>query len=207
MSPQRRRILLFAAQFLLVFSALATLYSRVLPVYEKLVISVANFLLANLSPLARIVLEPSGQWHADLEHGARKWSVGIGSSEHAGLLFLNLIILPALLLATPVRTRERIRLLGKGLTLLVGIHVLSVSACVYGLGLLEHPGGFLGSSLPSALRLGAQGVSIALWGLLTWRYWFPDTLSATKGARRAGPRNEPCPCGSGRKYKWCCGLP
>jgi uncharacterized protein len=47
-----------------------------------------------------------------------------------------------------------------------------------------------------------------------WRYFKADRLSAARSiraaqtVRRSDPkvgRNEPCPCGSGRKYKQCCG--
>ncbi len=32
----------------------------------------------------------------------------------------------------------------------------------------------------------------------------PDKYQLTKGDQQPG-RNEPCPCGSGKKYKKCCG--
>ena len=41
----------------------------------------------------------------------------------------------------------------------------------------------------------------------TW-YYVDGELVANKTARQAGPkvgRNDPCPCGSGKKYKKCCG--
>ncbi|ALU88103.1 YecA family protein [Herbaspirillum rubrisubalbicans M1] len=41
-----------------------------------------------------------------------------------------------------------------------------------------------------------------------YRYFVPHRRSAVRmTSRRAGPkisRNDPCPCGSGRKYKYCC---
>lgn len=41
-------------------------------------------------------------------------------------------------------------------------------------------------------------------GLNTLRSALPEALSGVSGAAEPG-RNEPCPCGSGRKYKRCCG--
>lgn len=39
-----------------------------------------------------------------------------------------------------------------------------------------------------------------------WRYVNGElrTITVTRDARKVG-RNEPCPCGSGKKYKQCCG--
>ena len=47
---------------------------------------------------------------------------------------------------------------------------------------------------------------ICLLGL--WERWWPDRvcLERPAGGRKTG-RNAPCPCGSGRKYKKCCGSP
>lgn len=41
-----------------------------------------------------------------------------------------------------------------------------------------------------------------------YRYWQPQRKSGVTTAQREGPktgRNDPCPCGSGKKYKKCCG--
>ena len=40
------------------------------------------------------------------------------------------------------------------------------------------------------------------------RFWLPHRKSAVTQVRREAPkagRNDPCPCGSGKKYKKCCG--
>lgn len=53
---------------------------------------------------------------------------------------------------------------------------------------------------------------IYAWGYINWAdgYWlFPFDKAAPKdyqGLQRKIGRNEPCPCGSGRKYKRYCGL-
>ena len=51
-----------------------------------------------------------------------------------------------------------------------------------------------------------EGVEVMLDadGLNTLRAALSDALSGTGGAAEPG-RNDPCPCGSGRKYKRCCG--
>ena len=40
-----------------------------------------------------------------------------------------------------------------------------------------------------------------------WRYWFDQRVNRVPQKREAAKvgRNDPCPCGSGRKFKACCG--
>jgi uncharacterized protein YecA (UPF0149 family) len=51
--------------------------------------------------------------------------------------------------------------------------------------------------LGDALKLGTLGVH---------KFWsdFEGSLSPIRAAETPG-RNDPCPCGSGKKYKRCCG--
>ncbi|MGE0717127.1 MAG: UPF0149 family protein [Alphaproteobacteria bacterium] len=48
--------------------------------------------------------------------------------------------------------------------------------------------------------------TLPLTPLAIWRYWRRGALAAAPARRKVG-RNEPCPCGSGRKFKFCCGSP
>ena len=47
----------------------------------------------------------------------------------------------------------------------------------------------------SAALLGVHGM---------YAYWRDRADAGVSAARKIG-RNEPCPCGSGKKYKRCCG--
>lgn len=61
---------------------------------------------------------------------------------------------------------------------------------------------------PAAREKLAKTVEAAMPAL--YRYWLPLRRSATQPVQREAPktgRNDPCPCGSGRKFKKCCGAP
>jgi hypothetical protein len=183
MSLDRRRIGLFALQFLPLFLALSAAYAWIRPPYEKLVVASSNALLGTLTPSTRIDLQADGRWRVHLDRPELTASFGIGSEDHGLILFLNLILLPPLLLATPVPLAERLRLAGVGIVLLYLMHLLTVCGCVYVMGVLNDPGNFLFRTLPKALRLGAQGITVALWGLLAWRYWLPRPAGDRVAAR------------------------
>ena len=172
MNPGQRRALLFGAQFLPAFAVLLFLYSWILPPYESAVVGCANAILSRLSPVTALHVEAGGRWRVHLERPDLEANFGIGSEHHATLLFLNLIVLPALLAATPVGARTRLRLVVTGIAILFALHVVFVAGCVYGMGVLNDPKSLVFRSLPRILRLSGQGLTVGLWGALTWRFWF-----------------------------------
>ena len=130
-------------------------------------------------------------------------------------LFFNTIVLLVLMLAVPHqawRTRAFRLALGIGLLGLthVGFVALQTQAQFINLGLISTSEG--GAYLVNWLAVlagpigeGLFPVAIALG--LSWRAW-AETFNLRIGIRefRAdAARNEPCPCGSGRKHKRCCG--
>ena len=163
---------MFGAQFLPVFAGLLLIYSWILPPYESGVVACANSALGYLSPLASIRVMSVGRWRVHMETPELAADFTVGGDHHATLLFLNLIILPALLFATPARLMARLRLVAMGVALLFVLHVLTVAGCVYGMSVINEPKSLVFRSLPRILRLSGQGLAIALWGALTWRYWF-----------------------------------
>jgi len=135
----------------------------------------------------------------------------------------DLILLSALILATPGWTlRQRGRLLGLGLLL------ITVTEFAFFLSTIEYsqlrpmPGQTGSLLLPAGFSRPKQIV-------FTWIYYFFQTMGRglfplliywgmiglTWGQPEPGPgerpemmvpgRNAPCPCGSGKKYKHCCG--
>ncbi|MBI4457138.1 MAG: SEC-C domain-containing protein [Acidobacteria bacterium] len=54
--------------------------------------------------------------------------------------------------------------------------------------------------------IGRELFPIWIWLFLTFHYMMGLTEKpAVRIHEKAAGRNAPCPCGSGRKYKWCCG--
>ena len=132
----------------------------------------------------------------------------------------NGILFATAVLATPWRLlRDSWRWLLVAAFVLLASHVLyfSLSAMVQVAQLYESNGmPFLAPGWRSFLGKLAQGYSLTLGNLLPFLLMVPVVLGARRkhGRRRrrtrkitaAGRvgRNDPCPCGSGRKYKHCC---
>lgn len=130
-------------------------------------------------------------------------------------LFFNTIVLAALMLAVPGwGWRRRTARLGLAVGLLALTHV--------GFVLLQTKAQFINAGVTStsegmaylvnwlAVLFGPIGEGLfplAIAFGLSWRAWteaFGLQVSATT-PMGAASRNAPCPCGSGRKYKRCCG--
>ena len=205
MNPSLRKVLLFGVQFLPIFAVFLWLYPEVVPEYQRVVVTCANVVLDNLNPSMSIHINPQGGWEFALSGPAgRAFKAGIGDLT---LAYLNLALLPALLLATPVAWRQRLQMLGWGCLLLFALHVLSavvivrVTLCLH----YDRENLFC-KSLLVLFATGGQVFGVALWALLTWRYWLPSSVTLPSGAASTTvARNILCPCGSGRRYKRCCG--
>lgn len=167
MTSHRRRIASFALGLIPPFIAGVWLYPRILPGYQRAVLSAANATLAFLSPVAAVRAVPGGRWQ--ILAGPASYTLGVAN---IGLLaFFQLVAVSALLLATPVRVRERLRLFALGVLLMFGLHVVCVAGCAYGMALISDPKSAVFRSLPIVLGPFASGLAVAVWAILTWRFW------------------------------------
>ena len=208
MQPRLRRSVVFAETFVHLFLVLLWLYPKALPVYQRTTTGAANPVLRAMGPPYEIALDAEGNWIASrvMDDGTREPHYRAAASDRH-LLYLNLALLPALLLATPIDLVSRLRLLGWGVVLLFAFHVameislLRVARC-----LDLDPGNRLCAWVWANLRIAGQSFAVLQWSLLTWRHWLPPS-TARMPVRVEGklPRNAPCPCGSGRRFKRCCG--
>jgi len=214
MNPSFRKVFLFGLQFLPFFAVFLWLYPKVVPGYQWVVVKFANTVLDSLNPSMSIHINEQGGWDFTLAGPAgRGFDAGIGNLT---LAYLNLALLPALLLATPVKWRQRLRMLGWGGLLLFVLHglaavvIVRVTLCLH----YDRENVFC-KSLLVLFATGGQVFGVALWALLTWRYWLPLPVpSGAPGTPGTLPsdassatvsRNVLCPCGSGLRYKRCCG--
>jgi hypothetical protein len=175
--PNPRKLLRFGAQFLPLFALFLWLYWLILPSYEPAVLNAANAIGSTLSPASRMdatadewsctITQPSGE-----ERQLKRW---YGFLRH--LLFLDLALVPALLLPTPVALRVRLRLAGLGIVLVYVGHVIAVLALMRGMWcLVESPGNFVCNWILRIAYTSGQLFGAAIWGALAWRYWFPADL-------------------------------
>ena len=177
MRLDRRSVGRFAVHFLLLFPVFAFVYYHALLPYQQLVVGLANPLLAWLSPGIAIELDLKGGWHTFLlgTDGSRAPFYSMRPAA-LNLIYLNLALLPPLLLATPVPLRTRLRLLAWGVLLLVACHVLAVVGLVRTYHCLQvDPESFLCGWIRGTLKVSGQLFAVMQWALVTWRHWLPQT--------------------------------
>jgi hypothetical protein len=124
----------------------------------------------------------------------------------------NLAFLFTLLLATPgLNIKNRAERIILGLALLFLTHVaFLVTKIEFSLVAVEHPLAgtpWLWKTIDNFLEVSGKAFfPMLIWIPLTLSYMMGsiDPRSTLEQPRRVG-RNEPCPCGSGRKFKHCCG--
>jgi hypothetical protein len=150
------------------------LYPAVMRVYPPVVHRAANLLTERLSPPSRIVFDSGGYWRAysirpdGTERRLHEWGPNLDT------LYVSLVLLPALLLATPTGLVGRLRLLGIGLVLLFVVHLLSVIGLMRGYVCSDRTqAGFVCMWLLRIVYTSGQVAAFVLWILLTWRHWFP----------------------------------
>lgn len=170
------RPLRFALQFLPLFALFLWLYTMVLPYYQPAVLGVANTITSKLSPPTRIEIDPSGGWRSYVTESPgeeRRLQGWTGFVTH--LIYLGLLFLPPLLLATPAPIATRLRLLVLGLALLYVVHVLSIVGLIRGTYCLSaSPGDSFCMWLVRLVYVSGQVTGAGLWAALTWRYWVPE---------------------------------
>ena len=127
-------------------------------------------------------------------------------------IYSNIVILMALVLPTPgMRVKKRTAVVAGALGLLYLSHIaFLVTKVEVTLVTVDHPlagTAWLWTTVDNAFEIvGKAFFPILIWLALTLPYMmgFVDPLP-TAGQDRPTGRNDPCPCGSGKKFKYCCG--
>lgn len=186
-----RKVLVFGLQFVVLLLPLLCVYPRILEPYQAAVFDVGNLFLRGLYPRLSIHAEPDGLWRVNVDESRPQptWFFTMGGRQFSQLVFLNAVLLPALLLATPAKLGVRVSLLGWGLIILFIVHVASVTACIYALARLCKEGSSLFCvNLSGILSPGGELSALAIWTFLTWHHWFPSRTSPHPDRRPKGIR-------------------
>lgn len=183
MKADLRRVLGFALRFVPIFLVLLGIYLKALPWYRPIPEGVANSIMELQSPPTRIESSTQRGWRAYVRdpHDQRvltEWEPFV-----VHLLFLNMVLLPALVLATPAPIRDRLRLAAWAIPLLVMVQALSLVGLVRGqLCLAGSPGSFLCLWLLRLVYASGQLSAAVLWSILTWRFWLAENRPESDGA-------------------------
>jgi hypothetical protein len=197
---QRGSLSRFCAELVLTSSLFTALYILAGAPYFRLIAEGANTLLAWVEAPYSAVVQSDGTWMITTRVGELRYERPVDDSA-IHLLLLGAILLPALLLATPLRWRVRLRVCALGVLLLVSVQMIQVAIYLRSLG-WEIPRTLIQESIVSIIYGGGTLIPVALWPLVALR---PYLRGRRTQARRIEPaRNAACPCGSGRKYKRCC---
>lgn len=201
-----KRLLAFTLLVVFFFGLVWLIFQQVQTPYRSLLASGAEFYFALEGKGFRFEL--SGPDILFRSHVAPRFEATI---EPSGV-YANIVLLLALLLATPgMRWKSRGLSLGGGVTLLYLSHIAFLISKVE-ITLIEakHPlaghEAFWRFSDDFFEIMGKEFFPIVIWLLLGIRYMLgarDETLAHSR--TRAVGRNAPCPCGSGKKYKVCCG--
>jgi hypothetical protein len=209
-----RPALLFLLKIALAYAALAVLLYPFKVPYWSLLKSCGEWIFNLIEPAHTVELALD-RWvilvkPAELELGAGTKAAAISVT----LVASNVLLTLALLLATPglsIRRRIRVTALGMGLLFLSHVANIVLEVKMYYITWYARPMGLkYGPVEAYTVRwvcalfqyFRAQLFPFLIWGTLCYK----DVFSAMGAVRteKVG-KNRPCPCGSGAKYKHCCG--
>lgn len=205
-APSTKELLTFTLLFVFFFGLVWLIFQQIQPLYQSLLSAGAESYFALEGK--RFQFELYGPDILFRSYVAPRFEATIESSA----LYANIVLLAALLLATPgMRWKRRGLFVGLGLGLLYLSHLaFLISKVEIALIETQHPlaghKAFWGFSDDFFEIMGKEFFPILIWLLLGIRYMLgarDKPLAPSRG--RAAGRNAPCPCGSGRKYKVCCG--
>lgn len=206
----------FLARFVLGIVVCFALYHFLFPLYALIILAPAKSLvLMTNENLLQISTRPGISFAGFLFKGVEKVQA---IRYDAYFVYMNLVITLALIVATPdVVLLSRIKKSLWALLIMVGVHCAEsfVDLAYAGISLSPDPKLIPYSDATRSLlfevnrfyaHMGMFIVPFLIWFLFCQK----EILGLAKGVAKVGRsksvgRNDPCPCGSGKKYKLCCG--
>lgn len=182
------RITPYVVQGLVLLLGLLVASPLLQPAYGNIVLGIAQVFLEVASPLMHVQPEPDGGWHVMVSQSASNpsWAFIMGNDLFSRRALISLVLVPALILTTPARLKERTRLLLVAIPLVLIIDAVSMAAVFYVTGISCY-GNIKGSScrqLAGLLAPWGQVTGVSIWALLTWRRWLA-VLGVASSRKRA----------------------
>jgi hypothetical protein len=197
------KLLWFISKFVLFLILFALIWPFLAPGYCRMLIQPSNKLLALEGiPIQLRLEEDSIQALSTKTFGPQGPTTKPFPFSWGIFWSYEVLLLIALFLATPnLKPFKRLELTAVALG---AIFIYNVVDLNLGIRSIYHPSSFYDWAYMLS-TLGQLWVPLLLWGLLTFRYWLPMPRMKVKIRSGEIGRNDPCPCGSGKKYKLCCG--
>lgn len=178
-----RKLLIFGGRFLISILLFSILFSFVIISYNHLVVWGAEVVLTMFAAPLKIQATEDGNWVVFWRLSNERLFRSTGGIGFLQLLYFNLPLLLSLIRATPtLKVRKLLRISLVGVALIFLLHALSVIALMtaeYVTHVNPEQLGYIW--LKMFIGLSGQLFAVALWGLLTWRYWLPSKTSPKEG--------------------------
>lgn len=212
---------LFFGRVLLFFTLSYLAWVPISPIYTKALSIVSNEVIF----FTELSAHPSHNKVTSLKSKGSKITVSYRKPKPKGTsleldgkqIHMNMVLLIALVLASPrLNISKRFKLLLIAISVLFFVHVLLTVFVIkfYSTQVLASHSKELRSGTMQTIyywvKLFYEGVGwqffpFLIWAILCYKTFFFKEEALTSKVKERIDRNAPCPCGSGRKYKRCCG--
>jgi hypothetical protein len=183
MKLDARSVLRFTLLFIIMFVVCLLVYPLVMKVYHPAAMGAANLIMKQMDPPTEIILNDWNGWRALVVEGGYRVKICDWLSWQKHLHFLSLVLLPALIMATPAPWSARFRLLAIAIPILFVVHSLTIVGivrtqyCV-----MLDPLAFSCRWSRRVVNTSGQLFGFGLWVVLTWRYWVAKDPKNSEGA-------------------------
>jgi hypothetical protein len=162
-----------------------------------------------------LVLVPAGRSEPILDGIQRKLSIST-NREALDVLLVGTVFLPSLILATALPWTRRLTAAAFGLVVLLGLQAIQVAVTSHAAyQSMIGQGSATSAFLQTACNYAGLLLPLPIWWFLALRPAITkdipriergtDQVTTPRPLHGNAPRNAPCPCGSGAKFKKCCG--
>jgi len=192
-----RNLLRFGIGLVVALAVVTGLFTVMARYYNAAIVWTSNTALGFLEHPRRTILRAEGSEGAVLR---RSPAGDTRLAEYTIELYFEVVLFLALMAATPaVPILRRLLSALAGFAGFIVFHTISLTTFA------RAVVAFRSSCASTLLLFVGVALAVLLWALSTFRYWVPWPRKRRSAPPTAVGRNDPCPCGSGKKYKHCCG--
>lgn len=209
----RQDSVLFLIKVVIFLFLIYVLWIPFIPHYNKLLISIVNVIMHIIENPDKSIISTAENYLVISRHDMDPNSPTIPAFGIRHLQF-SMVLLLTLLLATPkIPFNKRLLNIVIGMILILIYHVFVITDQIfflYSTNLGEYSKAYYSDfqrNVFGSIKNFNEGVGIYFFPILFWMALSTHYLFPRKSIdKKSIGRNDPCPCGSGKKYKKCCML-